>query len=766
MAFLTVSDQRERAPKLWKEIVAIPNILNAWIAGGEGTGVAEHIQVVSSQDDVEENKTHKFMTPFVSSGDGTFTQTSFPVEYAAMSGHIPSPSGRLLAIVREVTEDPNGSGGEKEKKVSCIEVLDCQKMTFCAKSPKIHGKIYTSGQLGGICWSPDESEILFVAEEIPKKSTSFFKPSEKPKEGEDTPTPGDENLLKDSWGAGFVDVVSPKIFVLNLNSRKVRVVKGVSAELSVGQPQWTSDGTGIVFVGYPTKPLRYGVRAYNTRLSKLYYLPVGPEEQKEEGENDGEKKKEVPQPNDDENLTVCLTPDDVSAQIPRFSPDGKKLAYLTTDAVQVHYSCCRLRLMSWPDREIRTLVEIVRNPKSIDEFPGFYVWMAPRRLWSDDGRYLFHTSDWRSSTSVVRVHSDSGTVERIPVPDLGTGQHATACVELLHVSGDQLLCRVSDPITPTSVWLLSGAGGHLSDAKWARVTATVASPCLEGLEWRTEQVVPKISPKGDLNLGFDAVLVLPKKNSDRLPPLVLHPHGGPHSNYDSRFGHRDMLLLTCLGYAVLHINYRGSTGFGQDMLEAVLGTGQDAEDCMDAMHHVDSISPAVVEHGDRARRAVVGCSHGGYLTCMLIGRWPEAFHCAVAHNPVTNIAAMSTMTDITDWCYIESGLPFPSTNVTLPTADGLTRMLANSPVTHAARVRTPLLMLLGGKDVRVPPAQNMEYMRILKQRGVESKTLFYPTGTHGLRDTVSMDGDVSVNRALWIAKYFHVENGQKLEGAD
>ena len=50
--------------------------------------------------------------------------------------------------------------------------------------------------------------------------------------------------------------------------------------------------------------------------------------------------------------------------------------------LKVHYACCRLRVMRWSDRKIQTVVEIVRNPKSVDEFPGFYVWMASRKLWA------------------------------------------------------------------------------------------------------------------------------------------------------------------------------------------------------------------------------------------------------------------------------------------------------------------------------------------------------------------------------------------------
>jgi dipeptidyl aminopeptidase/acylaminoacyl peptidase len=117
--------------------------------------------------------------------------------------------------------------------------------------------------------------------------------------------------------------------------------------------------------------------------------------------------------------------------------------------------------------------------------------------------------------------------------------------------------------------------------------------------------------------------------------------------------------------------------------------------------------------------AVFGGSHGGFLTTHLIGQYPTLFTAAATRNPVTNVAAMSALTDIPDWCYAESGLPYSPQRV--PTAAEYAHMLSVSPIVHAGAVQTPLLMLLGASDARVPIAQGIDYYKLLKARGVNTR---------------------------------------------
>lgn len=106
------------------------------------------------------------------------------------------------------------------------------------------------------------------------------------------------------------------------------------------------------------------------------------------------------------------------------------------------------------------------------------------------------------------------------------------------------------------------------------------------------------------------------------------------------------------GYAILHCNYRGSSGFGQNALESLAGTAGslDVEDVVHLTKHALASNDAL----DSSRVGVCGGSHGGFLSGHLIGQYPELFKVAAMRNPVTNIASMVTATDIPDWCYVET----------------------------------------------------------------------------------------------------------------
>ncbi len=115
------------------------------------------------------------------------------------------------------------------------------------------------------------------------------------------------------------------------------------------------------------------------------------------------------------------------------------------------------------------------------------------------------------------------------------------------------------------------------------------------------------------------------------------------------------------------VNYRGSTGFGQSFLTSLPGQcgTHDVADCVAA-----AVRLLATDRVDAQRVSVFGGSHGGFLTGHLIGQFPQLFRAAVMRNPVLNIAWEVGSTDIPDWCYVETGLPYsPPHQQHIPTAD-------------------------------------------------------------------------------------------------
>ena len=177
------------------------------------------------------------------------------------------------------------------------------------------------------------------------------------------------------------------------------------------------------------------------------------------------------------------------------------------------------------------------------------------------------------------------------------------------------------------------------------------------------------------------------------------PHGGPHSCTSTSFAHSYTYLCASLGFAILHVNYRGSTGFGCAALTSLAGRcgTQDVSDLLDATKLVSQLNPPLI---DSNRIGIVGGSHGGFLSAHMIGQYPEIFKAAALRNPVTNIASMVTVSDIPDWCYVEAlGVgSYDFSTFRTPTATDLEGMWKASPIAHVKKVVSPTLVAIGSKD--------------------------------------------------------------------
>lgn len=311
------------------------------------------------------------------------------------------------------------------------------------------------------------------------------------------------------------------------------------------------------------------------------------------------------------------------------------------------------------------------------------------------------------------------------------------------------------PAAQEATWShLPSAHPSLLAAK-PQVASSLSSPhalvksCLSSLRWRllTLRPWPKLvsgatDPHQDIEYEAICLWSEPSEPSVSLPLVVL-PHGGPHSTFHTAFV-LPYAFLASLGYACLMVNYRGSVGFTEASTAALpgkcgdldvtdtfaaavtalhLGGWAPAAEALAAAHDgsgADALPPwlkAIPQLPvklDGSRVSVSGGSHGGFLTAHLIGQPATAdlFRAAILRNPVINIASMLTATDIPDWCFTEAlgCATWPVPTPTVPTergpattaaaagcavqtdysiADGaqLSQMYACSPAAHAHRIR-------------------------------------------------------------------------------
>lgn len=132
-------------------------------------------------------------------------------------------------------------------------------------------------------------------------------------------------------------------------------------------------------------------------------------------------------------------------------------------------------------------------------------------------------------------------------------------------------------------------------------------------------------------------------------PLIVYPHGGPHSTFVDTFA-REVVFFLKLGFAVLRLNYVGSTGGTKDTADELLGKigDRDVKDCQGIVEKVLNSIPTL--NPDKV--VVFGGSHGGFLGCHLSSQYPNVYKAAVLRNPVTDLGTLVGTSDITDWTYV------------------------------------------------------------------------------------------------------------------
>ncbi|MCC6531875.1 MAG: S9 family peptidase [Burkholderiales bacterium] len=215
-------------------------------------------------------------------------------------------------------------------------------------------------------------------------------------------------------------------------------------------------------------------------------------------------------------------------------------------------------------------------------------------------------------------------------------------------------------------------------------------------------------------LSIPGYLLRPPGTGSQPLPLVVLVHGGPWSRVAWGDPDKDLLqaqFLANRGYAVLAINYRGSTGFGRSFMTAAVGQfGARMQDDLS-----DGVRWAI-ERGiaDPARIAIMGHSYGGYATLMALARTPQLFACGIDIAGPTDLARLIE----TFPPYWEHELSHWYSYVGDPkVASDRARMESASPVNLTGSIERPLLVIQGEKDVRVPAEQSRSLVEQLRHAG-------------------------------------------------
>jgi len=209
--------------------------------------------------------------------------------------------------------------------------------------------------------------------------------------------------------------------------------------------------------------------------------------------------------------------------------------------------------------------------------------------------------------------------------------------------------------------------------------------------------------------------------SDRKYPLILSIHGGPHGMSGYAFN-PTFQVYAARGYAVLYLNPRGSSGYGQKFSDGTLNEwgGGDYKDLMAGVDEALRMFLWI----DRDRMGVTGGSYGGFMTNWIITQTPR-FKAAVSVASVSNLISFYSTSLYQDLIHAEFG-GFPWDNYDL--------LWQWSPLRYVKQAQTPTLFIHGEQDNDVHITQAEEMYTALKRRGVETVLLRYPREGHGLRE--------------------------------
>ncbi|XP_077574154.1 acylamino-acid-releasing enzyme [Stigmatopora nigra] len=617
-----------------------------------------------------------------------------------------SPSGNLRAVVRD-------KGGDL-----LLEIWDRHGLSKCLNLSALnkHGSVYDDVQFGVLSWSSCESKLLYIAEKM--KNTS------------DGSTLGkDNNVYAEDWGEALTNKSTPVICVVNLHCGSVDVLQGVPADISPGQACWAPLGQSVFFIGWYHEPFRLGLKFCSNRRSALFQLDMTGQCER-------------------------LTGDDQSVSCPRLSPDGTTLVYLQGKVFGPHHQCLSLQQFNLNNRESSTLIDVVNRPLS-NGFTGVYE-ALPSCCWSADGHRVLFTSACQNRKDLFmvdrwskKVFSEFSNINCLfsPVSIVGSS-NATKIYgswKLLTIQKDLIVVCCSSPNTPPTMLV-----GFLPPACDLKVVTwhPLQEPRLTfTFPWTVLDLAP---PPEEENpdfpgLTFGAVLVNPSGPPlGSLTPLVVFIHGGPHSQFAAEWNSTTAGLVS-LGFAVLMVNYRGSTGFGQDSILSLIGRigSQDVKDVQRAVLAALETDSTL----DAKRVAVIGGSHGGFLSCHLVAQYPEFYRACVARNPVVNAATLLGTSDIVDWRYTSVGLTYSYDQ--RPTAEALAAMLERSPIAHAEKIKAPVLLMLGGKDRRVSPYQGLELYKVLKSQASPVRLLWFAEDGHSL-SRVDTQAQCFLNTVMWL----------------
>lgn len=402
---------------------------------------------------------------------------------------------------------------------------------------------------------------------------------------------------------------------------------------------------------------------------------------------------------------------------PVWSPDGRWIAYMGTKRGLTSSETTMEDTHVWlASADGSTRRELGALP---DDRQG-----APQ--WAPDGRSVYTVVQQRGSTKLHRLPVGGGRPE-VVVGDVGAvGAWSVA-------RSGALAYAFASPREPAALRFVAPDGAH-------RELFALNGELLGA---RTVAPVDSLAFTARDGLAVQAFLTMPLgRTADSRHPMIVMIHGGPHGQQGPAFNAKAQ-AYAAHGYAVLMVNYRGSTGYGQRFADAIFKdqNGREAEDVL------AGVDAALARHAwlDAGRIGVEGGSYGGQLTEWLVTR-TDRFRAAIPLAGISNLVSFNYMAYYHDYLAVEFG-SYPHEGALMDT------LWARSALRYVSRVKTPTMLVHGENDNDVPIAEAEQFYIALRDVGVDAIMVRYPREGHGLRETAHVV-DLIDRSIAWYDRWF------------
>ncbi len=375
---------------------------------------------------------------------------------------------------------------------------------------------------------------------------------------------------------------------------------------------------------------------------------------------------------------------------PVFSPDGKTLAYLAMERPGYEADRLRVILRSWPEGKERVLTE--KWDRSADGL-----------AWSTDSKTLYTSAYNEGQHPAFAVDVASGQVRQLIQQGYASD---------VQPAGNRIVYNFDTLKAPADLVSINLDGSD------ARQLTRVNQEALASIRFGDYEPFTFAGWNGERVFGYvvKPVDFDPKKKY----PVALLIHGGPQGSYSNHFHYRwNPQAFAARGYAVVAIDFHGSTGYGQAFTDSIRDDwgGKPLEDLQKGLAAAISRYPFM--HSERV--CALGASYGGYMINWIAGNWPDRFKCLVNHDGILDERMAYFDTEelwFPEWEH--KGTPW----------DNPEAYEKHNPVAHVAKWKTPMLVVQGGKDYRVVETQAIGTFNALQRRGIPSKFLYFPDENH------------------------------------